>query len=142
MTDADEKDSNFRITDRRGQEKEEPSKTESKLGMNPEPKREAKPEPKAPAPPPPGRENAHEPMQLDFPNFILSLSTSALIHMGAVEEPEGQPMPKNLPLAKQEIAIIEMLAGKTKGNLTPQEARLMEEVLYELRLRFVEASRQ
>ena len=142
MTDPNEKDSNFRITDRRGQEKEEPSKTESKLGMNPGPKPDSKPEPKASPPPPHTHDEPHERMELDFPNFILSLSTSALIHMGAVEEPEGKPMPKNLPLAKQEIAIIEMLAGKTKGNLTAQEARLMEEVLYELRLRFVEASRQ
>jgi len=79
---------------------------------------------------------------IDFPTFLVSLSTSAFYHMGLVEEPgSGEPSPKNLPMARQTIDILELLQEKTRGNLEPDEARLLESLLYELRMRFVEASR-
>jgi hypothetical protein len=61
--------------------------------------------------------------------------------MGLIEDQEGESVPKNIPVAKQEIDMIEMLQEKTKGNLSPQEEKLMEQVLYELHVRFVEASK-
>jgi hypothetical protein len=135
MADEREEAKGFRVTDRRGQEKEEP-KPQAKPEFQPEPRPD--PQKAAPSPPKPPR-GALPP--IDFPNFILSLSTSALIHMGLVAEPGGAPPQKNLPAARQEIGILEMLAEKTKGNLNPDEAKLMEEVLYELRLRYVQASK-
>jgi hypothetical protein len=77
--------------------------------------------------------------KIDFSTFVLSLGTSALYHMGVVNEPEqGEAPHKNLALARQTIDTLEMLAEKTRGNLGEQESRLMNSLLYELRMRFVE----
>ena len=75
--------------------------------------------------------------EIDFINFIFSLSTSALIQLGEIQDPFSQTLAKNLPLAKQTIDLIGMLKEKTKGNLTPQEERVIESVLYDLRMRYV-----
>jgi len=76
----------------------------------------------------------------DFSGFCLSLATSALYHMGVAPHPESGEVPeKNLPLARHTIDTLEMLQGKTSGNLDEEEARLLESLLYELRMRFVEA---
>ena len=80
--------------------------------------------------------------RIDFATFVVSLGTSAFYHLGLVEDPETkQPSPKNLPLARQTIDILEVLSAKTRGNLEDEEARLLESLLYDLRMRFVEASR-
>ena len=78
--------------------------------------------------------------EIDFTNFIFSLSTSALIQLGEIEDPFTQKQVKNLPLAKQTIDLIGMLKEKTKGNLTPEEERLIDYVLYDLRMRYVKAT--
>jgi len=78
--------------------------------------------------------------EIDFNSFIFSLSTSVLIQLGEIEDPFTQKSAKNLPLAKQTIDLIGMLKEKTKGNLTPQEERLIENVLYDLRMRYVKAA--
>ena len=75
--------------------------------------------------------------EIDFINFIFSLSTSALIQLGEIQDPFSQTLAKNLPLAKQTIDLVGMLKEKTKGNLTPQEERVVESVLYDLRMRYV-----
>jgi len=75
--------------------------------------------------------------EIDFINFIFSLSTSALIQLGEIQDPFSQTLTQNLPLAKQTIDLIGMLKEKTKGNLTPQEERVIESVLYDLRMRYV-----
>jgi hypothetical protein len=76
---------------------------------------------------------------ITFPNFILSLSTSALIQLGEVEDPVTNRITKNLPLAKQTIDLLGMLKEKTKGNLSSDEERLMDHILYDLRMRYVKA---
>jgi hypothetical protein len=77
--------------------------------------------------------------QIDFYTFVLSLGSSAFVHLGDAPHPEtGAPVPPNLPLAKQTIDILAMLAEKTKGNLTPEEERFMENLLTDLRFRFVQ----
>jgi Domain of unknown function (DUF1844) len=86
---------------------------------------------------PPG----HELSVVDFHTFILSLGSSALLHLGELEHPDGGPAHPDLPLAKHTIDIIAMLQDKTKGNLSPPEERLIESLLYDLRLRFVELSK-
>jgi hypothetical protein len=79
------------------------------------------------------------PPSIDFNTFVLSLSTSALMHLGKLAESENQTV--NLAHAKQSIDCIALLEEKTKGNLTGEEERLISEVLYDLRLRFVAATK-
>ena len=78
--------------------------------------------------------------EVDFNSFIFSLSTSVLIQLGEIEDPFAQKLVKNLPLAKQTIDLIGMLGEKTKGNLTPDEEKVLEYVLYDLRMRYVKAT--
>ena len=78
--------------------------------------------------------------EIDFTNFILSLSTSALIQLGEIQDPFTKKSTKNLPLAKQTIDLIGMLKEKTKGNLSPDEEKVIEYVLYDLRMRYVKAA--
>ena len=74
---------------------------------------------------------------INFTNFVLSLSTSALFHFGDFPDPAGGKTQKNLPAAKQTIDILDMLNEKTKSNLKEQENNLIQGVLYELKLRYV-----
>lgn len=76
---------------------------------------------------------------LDFSTFILSLSTSVLMNLGVVENPVTGKTEKEPAIAKQTIDLIELLREKTKGNLTNEEGKLMEDVLHELRLWYVKA---
>ncbi len=78
--------------------------------------------------------------EINFANFLFSISTSALIQLGEIEDPISQKTAKNLPLAKQTIDLIGMLKEKTKGNLTPEEAKLIENILFDLRMRYVKAT--
>jgi hypothetical protein len=108
-------------------------------------KKEEKPEPQAKqtAEAAPGEEPLTEqgPLpEIDFSHFIFSLSTSAIIQLGEVQDPFTQKTAKNLPLAKQTIDLIAMLKEKTKGNLTPEEEKIIENLLYDLRMRYVKAS--
>jgi hypothetical protein len=77
--------------------------------------------------------------EVNFSAFVYSLSTSALVHLGEIPEPITQKMDKNLPLAKQTIDILGILQEKTKGNLTHEEASLLDSFLYDLRMRYVKA---
>jgi hypothetical protein len=76
--------------------------------------------------------------QLDFGTFVLSMSSSALVHLGEVPEPESGQVMENILAAKQTIDILCMLERKTKGNLTPQEGRLLRDMLFELRMKYVQ----
>jgi hypothetical protein len=75
-----------------------------------------------------------------FIGFVVSLAHTAAVHFGDVPDPvSGETVPANLPAAQQMIEILALLEEKTRGNLTAEERQLLEMVLYELRLRFVEA---
>jgi len=74
---------------------------------------------------------------INFTNFVLSLSTSALFHFGDFPDQEGGKTEKNLPAAKQTIDILDMLNERTKGNLNENETQLIQGILYELKLRYV-----
>jgi len=77
---------------------------------------------------------------IDFAGFILSLATTAAVHFGDIPDPAtGQPVEPNVPAAAQMIEIIAMLQEKTAGNLSEPEAKLVDDLLYELRMRFVQA---
>ena len=78
---------------------------------------------------------------LSFTAFVLSLASTAAIHFGDLPDPvTGQRSELNLDGAAQMIEILALLDQKTRGNLTAEERQILEQVLYELRLRFVEAS--
>ena len=80
-----------------------------------------------------------KPEGIDFYTFVLSLGSSAFVHLGDAPHPEtGDATPSNLGLAKQTIDILAMLAEKTKGNLTPEEERFLENLLTDLRFRYVQ----
>ena len=78
--------------------------------------------------------------QLTFISFVLSLASTAAIHFGDVPDPTGQKSEPNLEGAAQMIEILALLEEKTKGNLTADERQLLEQVLYELRMRFVQSA--
>ena len=78
---------------------------------------------------------------LSFTAFVLSLASTAAIHFGDLPDPaSGQKAEPNLEGARQMIDILTLLDQKTRGNLTAEERQVLEQVLYELRLRFVEAA--
>ncbi|HVV52883.1 MAG TPA: DUF1844 domain-containing protein [Polyangia bacterium] len=128
MASGDSKVSGFTVTDRR-------SFTEEG---------ESRPEPAAPAPAPSGgvapEVTAAFP-PVDFHTFVLSLGSSALLHLGEIENPNDGVSQKDLPLAKHTIDILAMLEEKTRGNLSTAEEKLIESLLYDLRLRYVEATK-
>ncbi|MBW2712172.1 MAG: DUF1844 domain-containing protein [Deltaproteobacteria bacterium] len=78
--------------------------------------------------------------KIDFSTFVVSLSTSALYSLGLAANPEtGQVEPPNLEMARQTIDTLELLQVKTRGNLEPEEYKLLESLLCDLHLRFVES---
>ncbi len=85
-------------------------------------------------------EDSQQPSGIDFAGFVLSLATTAAVQFGDIPDPNtGQRAEPNLLAAGQMIEILTMLQAKTKGNLLPPEAQLIEDLLYELRMRFVQA---
>ena len=79
---------------------------------------------------------------IDFATFVLSLSHSALMHLGEVPDPDTNATQVDLVLAKQNVDILGLLEEKTKGNLTGDEERLLAQVLFDLRMRYVEKSKK
>lgn len=75
--------------------------------------------------------------EVNFVNFILSLSTTAMYHFGDFPDPTSQKAQRNLAAAKQTIDILGMLRSKTEGNLDDNEKSLMDGLLFELRMRYV-----
>jgi len=83
-------------------------------------------------------EEEHVPLpNIDFSTFILSLSSNALLHLGLMENPFTKKVERNLPMAKQTIDIVSMLKDKAKGNMTTDEENLIENLLSDLRLKYV-----
>jgi hypothetical protein len=81
------------------------------------------------------------PEPVTFHSFILGLAASALIHLGARTHPETGELRRDLPLARETLDLLALLRDKTRGNLTAEEERLLDSLLADLRLKFVEASR-
>jgi hypothetical protein len=130
---SEDKSPGFTISDRRS------------FDSSGEPRAEETP-PGPPAAPPPdsGGERAATGRRLppvDFPTFVLSIGSSALINLGEAADPAGGSSHKDLPMAKHTIDILSMLEEKTKGNLSATEAQLLENLLFDLRLRYVSATK-
>lgn len=78
--------------------------------------------------------------QVCFPTFVLSLSSSALVHLGEVPDPDSGKTSVNISMAKHTIDILAMLEEKTKGNLDQEESKLLKDMLFELRMHYVRKS--
>ncbi|MEW6428396.1 MAG: DUF1844 domain-containing protein [Thermodesulfobacteriota bacterium] len=75
--------------------------------------------------------------EVTFTAFLMSLNSAALFHLGELADPETGRKETDLSLAKHSIDTISMLQDKTKGNLSAEEKGLLEDVLFDLKLRYV-----
>ena len=87
-------------------------------------------------------EKEAEPFQVDFPTFIMSLSSSAYYHLGDMPDPATGKKELNLPAVQQTIDMLNMLKAKTKGNLKEDESKLLEQLIYELQVKYVAKSKK
>src|SRR6516164_3224085 len=137
MVDENDSSRGFRVTDRRrfsddGETREHEDATSAEPDAAPAPEHEAPPAPERP----PAPEEA-----VSFSSFLLGLSTQALLHLGEIEDPASGRVERDLGAAKHVIDILGILQGKTKGNLEQAEEQLLDAVLYDLRMRYVELVR-
>ena len=92
----------------------------------------------APEPSPVDESDQQPPLpEINFATFVVSLNASALLHLGAIEDPTTGKTDKNLPMAKQTIDMLSMMQEKTEGNLSEEEENLLKNILYDLRLMYV-----
>jgi len=75
--------------------------------------------------------------EVNFASFLISLGTQAFMHLGEIPNPLTQKREKDVTAAKQMIDLLGMLQTKTKGNVTGEEERLLQQLLFDLRLRYV-----
>jgi hypothetical protein len=145
MGEDSEQSRGFRVTDRRrfsesGDEKAVEQEQESAA---PEPPTEPPPNDELPAEAlgtPPHAEESDAPVT--FSTFILGLSTQALFHLGEIADPTTGRPEQDLPAAKQVIDILGILSEKTRNNLQEAEQSLLDSMLYDLRMRYVELVRR
>jgi len=88
------------------------------------------------------QEQAQQPFKIDFSTFIMSLTSSAFYHLGDIADPETGKTETNLPAVQQTIDMLIMLREKTQNNLTEEEAKLLEQLVYELQMKFVAKSKK
>jgi hypothetical protein len=140
----DEEEKGFVIKDRRsfddrGELKEEKSEDEAKKeeAKKGEVKREEVKKEEA------GRDDSQRmPLpEVNFNSLIISLSSSALLNFGEIADPQTGEKKKDLAMAKQSIDIISMLKEKTKGNLTDEEQKFVDNILTDLRWGYVNATK-
>jgi hypothetical protein len=80
--------------------------------------------------------------EINFGTFVVGLSTQALVHLGEIPDPHSRQSAQDLPAAQQLIDIIAMLEEKTRSNLDRDEQSLLEGILFELRMKYVERARR
>jgi uncharacterized protein DUF1844 len=91
-----------------------------------------------------GRESyrsAAQPAEITFATFIVGLSTQALLHLGEIPDPATGKPAQDLSAAQQLIDILGMLQEKTRSNLQPDEQNLLDAILFDLRMKYVEIAR-
>ncbi|RZA08183.1 MAG: DUF1844 domain-containing protein [Proteobacteria bacterium] len=79
---------------------------------------------------------------IDFPTFVLSVGSAAMMGMGLAPHPESGDQKVDLELARQNIDLLEMIQQKTTNNLNAEETRLLDRILYEVRTKFIEVSKK
>lgn len=161
-------ESGFRVVDRRrfapdGSERDPDAEAQSSPAPKREPEDRATTRPSAPPQPPsrapePEFDSAFDselgmptgepyddqhglPIEPTFTTLVMSLSTQALMCLGEIPEIAGQPPRRDLGAARSVIDLLAVLQEKTQGNLDAGEAALLERILYDLRMRFVELSK-
>ena len=87
-------------------------------------------------------EDGEVPEEVAFSSFVMSLATQVLVQIGEMPAPGGMEIPIDMVAARQTIDIIAMLQKRTRGNLSTEEARFLEEVLHSLRMSFVARSKK
>jgi len=93
-------------------------------------------------PPPPSAEAPRVDEPVTFSTFVLGLSTQALLHLGEIPDPVSNSTQRDLGAAKHVIDILALLRDKTRSNLEPDEEALLDSMLYDLRMRYVELTRR
>jgi hypothetical protein len=126
--DEKEEKKGYTFADKRGLDKEEPEQSYEIKG-GPDPVQEER-SPDGPMP------------EIDFATLIMSFASAAMISMGLVPDPVTGKIQKNILIAKQNIDIIHLLKEKTAGNLEQDEEKLMDHILYELRMHYVEGLKE
>jgi hypothetical protein len=142
MSEEKPESSGFKVVDRRsfttegnrvpGQAEKEEWKQE------PEPRVSPPPQATPPAEPEPEMEEASE----RFAMLVSYLSTTAMFQLGLLPGPGGEYIPSDLANASRTIDLLEVLQEKTRSNLTSQETKLLDDVLYELRMTFLEVQKR
>ena len=134
--------SGFKVVDRRSftsegnrvpgqpEKEEEKQEPESRVSPSPATAPHVEPEPEV--------EEASE----RFAMLVSYLSTTAMFQLGLLPGPGGEYIPSDLANASRTIDLLEVLQEKTRGNLTSQESKLLDEVLYELRMSFLEVQKR
>jgi len=129
----EEEEKGFVIKDRRSFDKEGGLKEEKAPEAGPPPEKEKRQETKKP-------DDQRPPLpEVNFNALIFSLSSSAFFNLGEIADPQTGEKHKDLPLSKHSIDIIAMLRDKTKGNLNEEEQKFLDNILADLRLRYVKA---
>jgi hypothetical protein len=129
----------FKVKDRRRFSETGEARTDA-----PETASEAEPTPAAPAGAPreaPAEAHLDEEEPVSFSTFVLGLSTQALLHLGEIPNPVTSTLERDLGAAKHVIDILGILREKSRNNLEPGEEALLESVLYDLRMRYVQLVR-
>ena len=136
-----EEKKDFIVKDRRifSQDAQEKQDVDEKTAEQAEQPADDKPAEQKPEEPPAAEEPEEEPQfpEINFPTFVASLNASTLVHLGVIDDPASGGKSKNLPMAKQTIDILSMLEEKTAGNLDKDEADMLKNVLYDLRIMYV-----
>ena len=141
MAGEESSSSGFRVVDRRpfaadGSRKEDIPAEEKEVEAAPEGDRSTSREPQSE---PRGQYEDESP---GFETLVSYLSTTAMFQLGLIPGPSGEHIPADMPNAKRTVDLLEVLQEKTKGNLSASESRLLQDVLYELRMSFVEMQKR
>ena len=136
MADSEQKTGNFTVTDRRAFDPSGSAKSDQPVAQAvSQPLTSDKPAATAPT----EREAPRALPPADFATLVLSLGSSAVMYLGHEDGPDGKKTQRNLPMAKHAIDLLTVLEEKTKGNLSAEENHMLESLLFDLRLRYVEA---
>ncbi len=140
MSDEERQSEGFKVSDRRSFTEDGELRQDRAQEPRPEPppakKTETPPNRTAPGPGQP-KGGGRPQSGMDFSSFLLSLATTALVHLGEVADPAGGRGRTNIEAAKQMVEILAMLQEKSEGNRNPEEDRLLDDILYELRMKIL-----
>lgn len=132
---ADSEDKGYTVHDRRFLHQSEEEK--ARIREEEAAPQEAPPAPETSPEAPPEAPQEPPLPEITFSSFLISLGSSAFIHLGDIPDPVSGEIKKDLPLAKQTIDLLGLLREKTRHNLQEDEERLFDHLLYDLRMRYV-----